>query len=108
MQDKESFWSDFKGRVRMHPQHEPAAAAPRGVIVRWAAAAACTVLLLTGVIVYQLRNGGAVQPAGGNVISWLDVQVPHAAVIMMNNDPEEGTVVWIVDPDVDSPEGDSA
>ena len=96
------FWVDFKARARLHPQHVPANdAVPRLVVFRWALAAA-SVLVLGGLFLsgHILRPGGSGEP--GTTIKSLEVVASHSAVLIMNDDKQRATILWIADMDSDA------
>jgi hypothetical protein len=99
------FWADFKARAELRPQEAAGAGTLRGHrgVLTWAAAAACTILVGIGVVWFGLiGTAGAVM---ATEVTELEVQAPHAAVIIMNDQPDDGTIVWIVGMEGDPGDG---
>jgi len=94
--EAQAFWADFKMRARMYPQREPAAALPprRMPVLRWALAAAACVLVVAGFFMARPFERRQVA-ARGNVINSLEVIATHSAVLIMNDDTEPATIVWV-------------
>ena len=92
--DAEAFWSDFKARAKLVNQDmagQPATAsfAPGW----WAAATACAALLIVagGVLLYR---GGSRDDTADEMT--LDVTAAHSAVLVIEDEASQGTIVWIV------------
>ena len=96
MTPSDEFWPDFKARAKMRTQEAPDENRSRPAFLPWATAAACTVILLVSSIVLLLNVEKTTELKNTSVTS-LDVMAPHSAVIIMNDDQGDGTVVWIVD-----------
>ncbi len=94
MPEAAEFWSDFRARARLHPQQEYTRVHPRGWFLGWSAATACAILLL-GVFLIGLPTSSV-----GSEGKAFDVMVDHSAVIIMNDEPEQGTILWIVDMEI--------
>ena len=105
MLDKDEFWSDFKARAKLRSQETPARNS-RPLVLSWAVATACAVLLVAGIVKFQLTRSGDTVQHGSSVTS-LDVMVPHSAVLIMNDEPDQGTIVWIVDMEMNGKNGDN-
>ena len=85
--DRDAFWADFRSRAQGCARQPPAPSP-----ARWVAAAALALVLAS--LPFALLR---VPPAGAaNVINALDVQVAHQAVLIMDDAPSRGTVLWIV------------
>ena len=93
------FWPDFEARARLVGQHEPRRIA-RPALFSIAAASACAMLVLVGLAAHFLWGTWA-GPTQNSIIS-LDVKAPHSAVVIKNDQPDEGTVLWIVDMEVEN------
>lgn len=91
------FWADFKARAKLCSQDtvEPRTVRQRRGVLAWASAAACTVLVGIGVVWCWLIGSTSVVMA--TEVTALEVDAVHSAVIIMNDKPEDGTIVWIVD-----------
>lgn len=96
---KEEFWSDFSARARMVCQ-EASVAETRmtvGVRLRWAyAAAACLVIGLAVWFPFRRTSSAA------NPIRALEVVAPHTGVIIMQDQNDQGTILWIAGLDLNS------
>ena len=106
MPDAEDFWSDFRARAKLVNQEKPAVPAlvllsPRG----WAMAAACAALLAFAVGGFILFQGGADE--SGNHMT-LDVVAAHSAVLIIEDELSQGTIVWVSDMQSEDNDGDSA
>lgn len=93
--DTEAFWADFKARARMVPQREPIVATRplRMPVLRWGLAAAACILVAVGL--FMARPGRQQVAVRGNVINSLEVIATHSAVLIMNDDTEPATIVWV-------------
>ena len=102
------FWQEFRARADAMPQDEPAERAPAvRLFPRWVAAAAALLLVCGGVWLAMLTTGPRelVPPPGngtvlaraptGNEIKAVEVFVPTDGYIVMNDEPETGTILWI-------------
>jgi hypothetical protein len=97
----ETFWSDFKARARL--RHRETAAAPRRIpIPRLALATACAIVAVAVVGTYVMM-GPAAPPT--NRIQSLEVKAAHSAVLIMDDETSDGTIVWVVD--MEKPDGGS-
>jgi hypothetical protein len=96
--DKESFWSDFRARVRLRSQDSTVSVrAP--LIWKWSVATACAALV-TAVVGFQLMHKPLTEATGP--VKSLDVLAEHSAVIMMNDEASDATVIWVADMKIDS------
>lgn len=107
MPDAESFWSDFRARASMVHQEKAVAPAPVFLSAQgWAVATACAALLAIAVGGFFLFNGETVDRSGGKMT--LDVVAAHSAVLVIEDEPSHGTIVWIVGmDDAEEDDGDS-
>ncbi|MBN1672753.1 MAG: hypothetical protein JXR37_17045 [Kiritimatiellae bacterium] len=96
MSEPVSFWADFRARARLRVQETPlpAGAAPRAL--RWALAAA-GVLILAGWLGFQWLPSASAEHAPLNEIKSLEVLASHSAVLIMNDEPSQSTILWVVD-----------
>jgi hypothetical protein len=88
------FWDDFNARAALRNQDaiEPAR---KPMVFSLAAATACaSVIVAVTLFTYGI---GRRSFEGGNSITAFDVLVPHSAVIIVNDDPSVGTILWVVD-----------
>lgn len=91
-----AFWTDFKARARLHPQHEPARWSRAWPVPRWAMAAACALILVCWVGVHLSTP---VQAAELSTINSLEVVASHGGVLIMDDEESQSTILWIVDMD---------
>lgn len=91
----EAFWSDFKARSQLYPQHAPQPVRLPYHFLRWGLAVACGLLVMAGAGVWRLTL-----PAQLSTINSFDVGVKHDAVLVMDDDKSESTLLWIVGMDV--------
>ena len=101
------FWSEFRGRARMVHQDYLVAAPARFSPGRLAFATACAALLIVMGGVFLSQRAAVDDPAGRMT---LDVQVAHSAVLVIEDEVSQSTIVWISDmqlEDVDEADGDS-
>lgn len=89
----DEFWGDFRARVALHPQ-QAAERRLHPVAIRWAWAAACAILLLS-VGVWPLWQMQAAAPTGTTIESYA-VDVAHSAVLILNDESSESTMLWVV------------
>jgi|GEM_PF-4519372 len=86
------FWADFKARLPWHPQAVAAPETISFVAVRRLALASCAAVLSL-----LLWHPWAVQDErSGNAVLSLDVMTEHQAVMMIQNAPGQGNIVWVV------------
>lgn len=100
--DAGAFWEDFRARARLRNRHEPA---PRVALqpARWALASACALILVAAVFV--TLKGGAPRDVG--TIRSLDVVASHSAVLIMQDEPSDATILWVVDMELNGANGGS-
>jgi hypothetical protein len=92
--DPDAFWSDFRARARLMRQEQPVVVPLwRSMPMRVAYAAAVVALLAAG-LALMLPGGGAGLP---NRIKSLEVVASHSGVIIINDDTQRGTILWIAD-----------
>ena len=101
MRPADAFWSDFKARARLCNQDSPAPARRSPSLMRWGLATACAAALAVLVVLQGLPGA----PAGGSHIKSLEVVASHSAVLIMEDEPTESTILWIVDMSLEN--GDS-
>jgi hypothetical protein len=88
----------------MYRQWEAVAAAPARAIYRWAwAGAFATVLAVAGGF-GVVRWSGSRSPSA---VHSVEVFAPHGGVVIMADAPTRSTVLWIVNLEEDSGNGDS-
>jgi len=113
----DEFWSDFKARARLRNQEQPVEAPVMSISGGWAMAlAACAVLTLAGYGLVLFLGGSEprapeiqaaesrapeIQDRELSSVKSLDVEVAHSAVLVMNDELDQGTIVWIVDMQTD-------
>ncbi len=94
--EADAFWAEFKGRARLHPQHEPARPSWGWPFPRWAIAAACALVFVCWVGVHL---NTPVQAAELSTINSVEVVASHGGVLIMDDEASQSTVLWIVDMD---------
>lgn len=99
----DEFWPDFRARARLTPQDLPDAGPARPAIV-WAAPLACAALLLVAV---GLHIFSTPPPPAGEAIKSYEVVASHTAVIIMQDEETECTVMWVADMEPDTPDRDN-
>jgi hypothetical protein len=93
--DADSFARDFKARATLMRQDPVESGSIRWD--RWGGwnwryvAAAVTVCLIVGGVVWPARSAVVTQ------IKSLQIYAPHSGVIIMTDEHEQGTVVWVTD-----------
>jgi hypothetical protein len=85
-----AFWDDFRARARLHPQHEPETRV-LPVVLRWGLATACAALAVMAAA-YVLTPGSS---AGLAEVKSVRVMAPHSAVLIMDNERAQSTILWI-------------
>lgn len=90
------FWADFRARARLRVQEEAAAPAGRAwhPVSGWAMATACAMLLLVWGSVYSFRGRAA---SDLTKIRSVSVSASHSAVLIIDDAPTHGTILWVVD-----------
>lgn len=101
VRNHEDFWSDFRARAKLHPQLEPVTERDIPPWAPWLTAA-CAAALLAVFVLFPFGN----QNGPASEILAVDVLARHSAVMIMNEDTSEGTVLWIYDMEFE-PAGDS-
>lgn len=89
---RDEFWSDFAARARLVRQEEPAAAMPAFPRLRWAYAAAVAVLVVGLAVWFPFRKA---EPVAANPIRSFEVIAPHTGVIIMEDEQDRGTILWV-------------
>lgn len=88
------FWEEFRARARMTPQwqvsHSPASVS---LIFKRVALSTCATLLLAALSLYWLSG----LPARATQIQSVEVIASHSAVLIMDDNSEDGTLLWVVD-----------
>jgi hypothetical protein len=89
----DAFWEDFRARARLHPQRQPGPSARRLPLL-WTTAlsGACAVLVLAGFFLAGPAAGGT-----PSRITSVEVPASHGAVFILNDEPSQGTILWVVD-----------
>ena len=90
----DEFWSDFRARARLRRQSLPAPARPAFVSPAWALASACAVVVLAWIGFMAFRGADA---AAQECVKSFTVTAPHGAVIMLEDEATQCTVLWVVD-----------
>jgi hypothetical protein len=94
MKERDAFWEDFRARARLRPRAAPARAAAAAAAWRWplaATAAAAAALLVAAYVAWPEA------PASPEVsVKSLEVVASHSAVLIMEDEPSRGTIVWVV------------
>ena len=98
----DEFWSDFKARAHLRRQDVPQPERSR-LGLAWAIPAACAAALLLAAGLHVFSSGSA---GAGGVIKSIEVIASHSAVLIMEDDVMESTVLWIVDMEPVTPNGD--
>ena len=87
------FWSDFKKRLEIYPQVIPAKVEIAPVFFRRAIAAGCMTLALMGISYYWMLD-----PLKEiTQIQSVDVVASHSAVLILEDEAGDGTILWVVD-----------
>ena len=94
MPEPHTFWEDFRARARLRVQERPSIGRlPRGMLVwRWAAVA-CSALVIAAI-------GYTFMPSTASALSSFDeveVIAPHGAVLILDDQDTQSTMLWIVD-----------
>ncbi len=88
------FWEEFRARSRMTPQwrtsHSPASVS---IIFRRVTLSACATLLVAVFSLYWLSG----LPARATQIQSVEVIASHSAVLIMDDNSDDGTLLWVVD-----------
>jgi len=92
MRSDEDFWSDFRARARLHPQHAPAPQPAMPRIMPWMATA-CAAVLIATLVFFPFGR----EPEQASEILAVDVLARHSGVMIMNEGESEGTILWICD-----------
>ena len=104
MADSDGFWEDFRAHAKLRSQ-ESAVSAPSGTYAwRWGLASACAVLV---VMVAGLRILPGIGEETTGTIKSIDVTAAHSAVMILDDENSESTILWIVEMDTDDENGDS-
>jgi len=108
--DKQEFWSDFRARAELGPGPQAETPASSGVLVRrlsWALAACLATALLITALAYRTQTGAGQAYAQRSQIEEVQVFVPCASVMIMQDAESGGSVVWLADlePEEASEEG---
>ena len=90
----DAFWPDFKARVDLYPQQARVPDRPSPAM-RWAWASACAILLLV-VGILPLRRVLTADRSGTTIESYA-VGVAHSAVLILNDESSDSTILWVVD-----------
>lgn len=101
MPERDAFWEDFRAQTSLRNQE-----APREIgltpTYRWSLAVACAILLFVLVGVSFVWVFG--DSADGQIKS-LNIMASHSAVVILNEYPEQATIVWVVDMKIDDTDG---
>ena len=105
--DGNEFWSDFKARASLANQ-ESVADAPLHGSFHWVVAARA----LAGVVLFAIMIAGAVfyvasREEGPNAVEYVEVIASHGGVLIMNDEESDGTILWVVDMELEDQGGDS-
>lgn len=92
MRTRDEFWADFRARARMTPQTQPEEAPSRAWMPRWgyAAAAVAAMVLVAGLAVWFPSRKAPLSP-----IRSFEVVAPHTGVIIMEDEQDRGTILWV-------------
>ena len=93
--DEESFWREFKNRAVDVGQNTSTDVAPGLRLVTWLKVAAC-IALASSILVLTLSKDNDV-PVVRNKIKNLEVFASYSAMIILDDDKSEGTIVWLTD-----------
>jgi hypothetical protein len=85
------FWGDFRARAQIHPQYVRTPTPIMHHLLRWGAVAASCMLLMTGAGIWRYST-----PTVLSRIESFDVSVPHDAVMLLDDDESNSTLLWIV------------
>jgi hypothetical protein len=93
------FWSDFKARVRLHPRLQPEPARAFPPVARWALATACATIVVSWLFLAGVPGRAAPEKSRINSV---EVVASHSAVLIMEDEPSDSTILWVVDMDIDN------
>lgn len=99
LQPAETFWTDFRARARMYPQHAEERAPVRVPWLQLAAGTACAVAVAVWVGVRSLPGKEPVL----NQLRSVQVVAPHGSVVVMNHNDTGSLVLWVSDMKADAP-----
>ena len=86
-----AFWGDFSARAQLHPQYVRMAPPIMHHLLRWGAVAASCMLLMTAAGIWRYST-----PTVLSRIESFNVSVPHDAVMLLDDDASNSTLLWIV------------
>lgn len=96
---KEEFWSDFAARARMVRQEETAAGLRAIPQVRWVWAAAAAAVVIGLAVWFPLRSPASM---AANPIRSFEVIAPHTGVMILQDQEDRGTILWVTGLDLNS------
>lgn len=94
MLDKDSFWDEFNEKVK-HIKQDAEVKEPIVFLAGWAKAAACFILaagLITGLLFWNRSDR---QPDNLAVIQDYEIFSDHTGVLIIEDDEEAGTILWV-------------
>ena len=96
MRSREEFWSDFNARARLCMQETGQESNVMPLVPRWAIAGVTAMLMFA---VITMKFAGQAEGGGYSTIEHLEVTAPHSAVLVMNDEDSQSTILWVVDMD---------
>ena len=92
MRPRAEFWADFRARARMTPQTQAEEAPSRAWMPRWgyAVTAVAAMVLVAGLAVWFPSRKAPLNP-----IRSFEVVAPHTGVIIMEDQKDRGTILWV-------------
>ena len=90
--EPDAFWSDFRARVRLVNQEERDTGRHWTPIWSWATAAACSLLIVGGLSYSWITTPGSLSR-----IDSVEVIASHGALLIMEDEESQSTIVWVVD-----------
>ncbi|MEI6970130.1 MAG: hypothetical protein WCL44_01315 [bacterium] len=104
--DAVEFWSDFRARAKLVNQDRLGEPVAVPFAVRWrVAATACAAVVVAAGGLFLFRGDPGEEPTGQMT---LDVTAAHSAVLVIEDESSQGTIVWIVGMEDGESNGDRA
>ncbi|MFC1453436.1 hypothetical protein ACFLSJ_08855 [Verrucomicrobiota bacterium] len=93
MSDASDFWPEFRARAGLRSRDTVVVPVHSRAPARWAVAAAC-VVLVAALTFFTVDLRASAAPLSS--IKSLEVIASHSAVLIMNDEPSDSTILWIV------------
>jgi len=96
------FWPDLRRRALPQPRTDSVTVSPLAdwALPRWVAVAACIAVCVAGLLHTDLGHAPTATPVAGgkpNTIQSLAVAASHSSVMILQDEDNSGTIVWITD-----------